>query len=82
MKVLVQRVKRASVEAEQKIAGVNAQKEPLKLKVKLPMIEAGKEVKVYSDNKDLEGDLQTVKLNKRQEVQITIPCNGGMVIIG
>ena len=55
---------------------------PLKLKVKLPMIEAGKEVKVYSDNKDLEGDLQTVKLNKRQEVQITIPCNGGMVIIG
>lgn len=64
------------------IAGVNAQKEPLKLKVKLPMIEAGKEVKVYSDNKDLEGDLQTVKLNKRQEVQITIPCNGGMVIIG
>lgn len=64
------------------IAGVNAQKEPLKLKVKLPMIEAGKEVKVYSDNKDLKGDLQTVKLNKRQEVQITIPCNGGMVIIG
>ena len=64
------------------IAGVNAQKEPLKLKVKLPMIEAGKEVKDYSDNKDLEGDLQTVKLNKRQEVQITIPCNGGMVIIG
>lgn len=64
------------------IAGVNAQKEPLKLKVKLPMIEAGKEVKVYSDNKDLEGDLQTVKLNKRQEVQITIPCNSGMVIIG
>lgn len=64
------------------ITGVNAQKEPLKLKVKLPMIEAGKEVKVYSDNKDLEGDLQTVKLNKRQEVQITIPCNGGMVIIG
>lgn len=64
------------------IAGVNAQKEPLKLKVKLSMIEAGKEVKVYSDNKDLEGDLQTVKLNKRQEVQITIPCNGGMVIIG
>ena len=64
------------------IAGVNAQKEPLKLKVKLPMIEAGREAKVYSDNKDLEGDLQTVKLNKRQEVQITIPCNGGMVIIG
>ena len=29
------------------------------------MIEAGKEVKVYSDNKDLEGDLQTVKLNKK-----------------
>ena len=63
------------------IAGVNAQKEPLKLKVKLPMIEVGKEVKLYSDSKDLEGNLQTVRLNRKQEVQITIPCNGGMVIV-
>ena len=61
------------------IAGVNAQKEPLKLKV--PMIEVGKEVKLYSDSKDLEGNLQTVRLNRKQEVQITIPCNGGMVIV-
>ena len=64
------------------IAGVNAQKEPLKLKVKLSMVDAGKELMMYSDNKNLEGELQIVKLNKKQEIQITIPCNGGMVIIG
>lgn len=40
------------------------------------MIEVGKEVKLYSDSKDLEGNLQTVRLNRKQEVQITIPCNG------
>lgn len=63
------------------IAGVNAQKEPLKLKVKLPMVDAGKELMMYSDNKNLEGELQIVKLNKKQEIQITIPCNGGMVMV-
>lgn len=63
------------------IAGVNAQKEPLKLKVKLPMVDAGKELIMYSDNKNLEGELQTVKLNKKQEMEITIPCNGGMVMV-
>ncbi|RHJ54899.1 glycoside hydrolase family 97 protein [Bacteroides sp. AM10-21B] len=63
------------------IAGVNAQKEPLKLKVKLSMVDAGKELMMYSDNKNLEGELQIVKLNKKQEIQITIPCNGGMVMV-
>ncbi len=63
------------------IAGVNAQKEPLKIKVKLPMVEAGKELMIYSDNKELEGELKTVKLNKKQELPITIPCNGGTVMV-
>ena len=63
------------------IAGVNAQKEPLKLKVKLSMVDAGKELMMYSDNKNLEGELQIVKLNKKQEIQITITCNGGMVMV-
>ncbi len=63
------------------VAGVNAQKEPLKLKIKLPMVEAGKELAVYQDNKDLEGSLHTVKLSKKQEMQLDIPCNGGIVLI-
>ncbi len=63
------------------VAGVNAQKEPLKLKIKLPMVEAGKELAVYQDNKDLEGSLHTVKLSKKQEIQLDIPCNGGIVLI-
>lgn len=63
------------------IAGVSAQKEPLKLKVKLPMIKAGADIKLYSDNEKLEGSVSTVKMNKKQEMEITIPTNGGMVII-
>ncbi|HJD75174.1 MAG TPA: glycoside hydrolase family 97 catalytic domain-containing protein, partial [Bacteroides reticulotermitis] len=63
------------------IVGVSAQKEPLKLKVKLPMIEAGKMLQVYSDSESLQGSLQTMKLNKKQEIQVTIPCNGGIVIV-
>lgn len=45
------------------------------------MVDAGKELMMYSDNKNLEGELQIVKLNKKQEIQITIPCNGGMVMV-
>jgi len=62
------------------IAGINAQKETLKLKVKLPMIQAGSEVKLYSDNA-LNGKVTQVKLNKKQELEFIIPCNGGMLVV-
>lgn len=63
------------------IAGVNAQKETLKLKLPLTMIPAGCEVQVYSDNEQLEGNMTTVKQNKKQIVTVSIPCNGGMLIV-
>ncbi|HSO86701.1 MAG TPA: glycoside hydrolase family 97 C-terminal domain-containing protein, partial [Draconibacterium sp.] len=64
------------------VAGANAQKETVKLKAKLPMISVGKELKIYSDDANLNGKVTTEKLNKNQEVELTIPTNGGVLIIG
>lgn len=63
------------------IAGINAQKEILKLKIKLPMIAAGTELKQYSDDIDLNAKISMVKINKKQSVEIVIPCNGGVLMI-
>jgi len=62
------------------VAGINAQKETLKLKVKLPMLHDGTEAKLYSDDEQLNGKVALVKLNKKQELDLTIPSNGGFVI--
>ena len=62
------------------VVGVNAQKEPLKLKIKLPMLAAGETIQYYSDDKDLNGSVKPLKMNKKQEVTMTIPCNGGIVL--
>jgi len=62
------------------IAGVNAQKESLKLKVKLPMIEAGKEFKLYGDDDQLNGKVASNKMGKNQEIELAIPCNGGVLL--
>ena len=52
----------------------------LKLKLKLPMFAAGETVQYYSDDKDLNGSLKPLKINKKQEVTLTIPFNGGVVL--
>ena len=63
------------------VAGINAQKEILKIKVKLPMIVAGSELKMYSDDAQLKGKLTTTKLKKNQEIEVTIPCNGAVLLV-
>ncbi len=63
------------------VAGINAQKETLKIKVKLPMIAAGTELKQYSDDAQLNGKVSTTKLKKNQEIEVTIPCNGAVVLV-
>ena len=62
------------------VVGINAQETPVKLKLSLPMFPAGSQLSVYSDTDKLEGSLKTVKLSKKQQLQISIPCNGGLVI--
>lgn len=62
------------------IAGVNAQKETLKLKVNLPMFSNGEKVRLFSDDKVLQGGVKQIGIGKKQELQLTIPCNGGVLI--
>lgn len=63
------------------VAGVNAQKETLKVKVNLPMFSSGETLRLYSDDKMLTGSVKQLKMGKKQEVQLTIPCNGGILIV-
>lgn len=63
------------------IAGVNAQKETLKLKVNLPMFSNGEKVRLFSDDKALQGGVKQIEIGKKQELQLSIPCNGGVLII-
>ena len=62
------------------IAGENAQKETLKLKVNLPMFSNGEKVRLFSDDKVLQGGVKQIGIGKKQELQLTIPCNGGVLI--
>lgn len=51
------------------IAGVNAQKETLKLKVNLPMFSNGEKVRLFSDDKALQGGVKQIEIGKKQELQ-------------
>lgn len=63
------------------IAGVNAQKETLQLKVNLPMFSNGEKVRLFSDDKALQGGVKQIGIGKKQELQLSIPCNGGILIV-
>ena len=64
------------------VVGINAESEPLKQTITLPMFDKGAEITIYSDDAQLNGSVKTLKQNKKQQVVITIPCNGGVVIVG
>ena len=55
-------------------------KEPLKKTITLPMFGVGSSLQFYSDDAQLNGSVKTIKQNKRQQLTITIPCNGGVVV--
>ena len=63
------------------VAGVNAQKEPLKLKIQLPMFAKGNRVTLYND--DLKRNVYTreVTLSKNKELSLTILSGGGIVFV-
>ena len=63
------------------IAGINAQKETLKIKLKLPMLASGTTLKYYSDDQKLNGKVEGIKLKNNNEVEIKIPCNGGILLL-
>ena len=63
------------------IAGINAEAAPLKTTLTLPMFDAKSSVTIYSDDESLNGNVTTQKLSKKQQIVITIPQNGGIVIL-
>lgn len=63
------------------VAGVNAQKETLNIKVSLPMFSSGEEVWMFSDDKALQGSVKKIKIGKKQDLQLSIPSNGGILIV-
>lgn len=64
------------------IAALNAQKEPLKINVSLPMLDAGTEATLYSDNMKTRAlEKKTVKINKKGQVTLNIPTDGGALIV-
>ena len=63
------------------VAGINADEQPLKKTISLPMIAAGSQLKVYSDDAKLQGSVKTMKQGKKQQLTVTIPCNGGVVVV-
>jgi hypothetical protein len=63
------------------IAAINAGKEPLKLKVSLPMLTRGDQLRFYSDNASLQGSLTSMKVGKDAEIQLSVPSNGGTLLV-
>ncbi|MBO6013675.1 MAG: glycoside hydrolase family 97 protein [Bacteroidales bacterium] len=63
------------------VAGINADEKPLKTRISLPMFEPKSALTVYSDDASLNGSVSTLKQNKKQQVAIEIPQNGGVVIM-
>lgn len=63
------------------VAGICADKQPLKKTITLPMFDKGATLQVYSDDAQLQGSVTTVKQNKKQQITVTIPTNGAVVIM-
>ena len=70
------------------IAGINAEKQPVKKVLSLPMFVKDTQLTVYADDAkytndpNVVGSVKTVKQNKKQQMNIVIPENGGIVIVG
>lgn len=62
------------------VVGINAQKEIVKVKLELPMFNAGDKVRLYTDDAGLNGSASEIKVNKKRRFDLEIPCNGGVVI--
>ena len=63
------------------IAGINADKKPLTKTISTSLFDAAAPLSVYSDDAALQGRCKTVKQNKKQQLTITIPQNGGVVVV-
>lgn len=63
------------------IAGINAQKEPLKLSLNLPMLNNGDVVVTYTDGKQGEPQRKELSVKTATSVSVTIQPNGGVILM-
>ena len=63
------------------IAGVNALKGPLKLKLNLSMLDNGNECTYYYDNKNRQPQKEVLKIKDTSSVNVVIQPEGGIVIV-
>lgn len=61
------------------VAGVNGEKQVLKLKIKLPML-AGKSVRMYGDNQNKEAYTRDLDIKKGGSLEIEMQPGGGLVL--
>ena len=71
---------RKSQEGRWYISAVNGQQEAMKVTIPLDMFKAGDIVTIYSDNAELQGSKNPLKITKKQQVTVTIPVNGACLI--
>ena len=64
------------------VAGISADKQPLKKTISLPMFAKDTQLTVYADDAQLNGSVKQAKQNKKQQFTVTIPENGGSLIVG
>ena len=63
------------------VAAINAEDAPLNTEIELPDYQKGKEVAMYSDDKNLNGSLKTVKADKKGKVKLSVPKNGATLLL-
>lgn len=64
------------------LAAINAEEKPLELQYNVNDLFSGNEpVTVYSDTPELVGGVKTVKANKKGIIKLSVPCNGGLVVM-
>ena len=62
------------------VAGINASLQPLKKTITLPMFDKGTSLRMYTDDAGLSGSIAIKRLGKKQQLSVTIPGNGGLLI--
>ena len=63
------------------IAGINATDKPVTLNLTPEMMKPGETFTLYSDDKELNGSKTEGKVDKKGRVKMTIPTNGGCVMV-
>ncbi len=62
------------------VAAINAEEAPLNTEIQLPGYVAGKEIAIYSDDKNLNGSLNTAKPTKKGTMKVSVPQNGAALL--